>query len=73
MWLLNMLKNKFAISYVFMKWYYAYSFPTETFRDPCEISVTDMFILDIRLLIYLCKSIKFCDPIRIIYEVQGYG
>lgn len=45
MWLFNMLKNEFAILYIFMKGYCAYSFPTETFRDPCDISVTDMLIL----------------------------
>lgn len=46
MWLFNMLKNKFVVLYIFMKGYCAYSFPTETFRDSCEISVTDMLISD---------------------------
>lgn len=53
MWLLNVLKNKFAIFYIFMKGYCAYSFPTETFRDLCDISVTDMLMLrisDFRLI-----------------------
>lgn len=46
MWFLNMLKNKFAVLNILMKWNCTYLLPSKTFRDLRDISgINILFIL----------------------------